>query len=88
MHSEFEDIWNKIIANAGQSFTQLRGEQFTYSVSGTGGSIALSRTNQNVGRATFESAWLRRPLSRPGALSDLRAPSYLFAILTDPRVAG
>jgi hypothetical protein len=39
-------------------------------------------------RQDFEKAWHRRPLTRTRELQDLQGPSYLFAILTDPRVAA
>jgi len=86
MKTEFEDTWGRIINYAGKVFRQVGGNEFTYHVSSTGGSIRLSRTNQSVGRLTFEAAWKRRPLSGPGAINDLRAPSYVFALLSDPRI--
>lgn len=30
----------------------------------------------------------RPPVTEPGQLNDLRAPSYLYAILTDDRITG
>lgn len=36
----------------------------------------------------IEKAWERGPVTGPGALSDLVGPSYLFAILTDVRIAN
>jgi hypothetical protein len=38
-------------------------------------------------RTQFQKAYERSPLQGPGQLQDLQGPSYLFAILTDPRVA-
>jgi hypothetical protein len=67
-------------------FTQVRGGRFTYIVNGD--TLTLSRTNQNLSKATFARALERCPLAGPGELQDLRGPSYLFAILTDPRISG
>jgi hypothetical protein len=40
-----------------------------------------------LARTQFQAAYERSPLRGPGQLQDLQGPSYLFAILTDPRVA-
>ena len=52
-----------------------------------GNAIAPSTTNRTLAHTQFEKAYERSPLSGPGQLQDLQGPSYLFAILTDPRVA-
>ena len=81
----FTPIWDRIAAHAGSEFRQKTGRQFTYSL--TGNAITPSTTNRVLARTQFEKAYERSPLRGPGQLQDLQGPSYLFAILTDPRVA-
>ena len=79
-----ERIWQRIIALEGSTFRQLRGREFAYRAHAT--YLELDRTNHNVPRNHIEQAVKRMPLSGPGQLSDLRAPSYIYAIIMDPRV--
>lgn len=81
----FTPIWDRIAAHAGGEFRQKTGRQFTYSV--VGNAVIPSTTNRVLARAQFVRAYERSPLRGPGPLQDLQGPSYLFAILTDPRVA-
>jgi hypothetical protein len=81
----FDVVWQRIVALQGQAFRQRRGKPFTYVVSG--GCVVPSTTNRLLPRSQFARAFERAPLGGPGQLQDLQGPSYLFAILTDPRVA-
>jgi hypothetical protein len=81
----FTPIWARIAANAGSEFRQKTGRQFTYSL--VGNAIVPSTTNRMLARTQFQKAYQRSPLHGPGQLQDLQGPSYLFAILTDKRVA-
>lgn len=80
----FEQVWQHIIELEGSQFQQVRGKNFTYSVSSN--TIIPSTTNYLIPRSQIEKAWSRKPFTGPGALSDLIAPSYLFVILTDSRI--
>lgn len=80
----FEQVWQHIKELEGSEFRQVRGKTFTYSVSSN--TIIPSTTNYLIPRSQIEKAWARMPVTGPGALSDLIAPSYLFAILTDSRI--
>jgi hypothetical protein len=82
---DFAPIWDRITSLAGTEFVQKRGRPFTYTVKGN--AIVPSTTNRVLARTQFEKAYERSPLSGPGQLQDLQGPSYLFAVLTDPRVA-
>jgi hypothetical protein len=84
--AQINDVFLRIVAHQGQTFTQLRGEPFTYSVSGQ--SIKLSRTNRMVSKGEFAKALEKCPLTGPGEISHVQAPSYVFAILTDDRIEG
>jgi hypothetical protein len=82
----FETIWDRIKSHAGQKFTQLRGGQFTYRV--TEAAVVPDRTNQNLPRGHFEEASRLLPLENTVPVQHLRGPSYIFAILMDPRIRG
>ena len=82
----FETIWQRIEAFAGQEFRQKRGGEFTYVIES--GCVSPNRTNRMLPRSQFEQAWERMPPDGPGALQDLQGPSYLWAILIDPRISG
>ena len=79
-----EQTWQRIVENEGNVFTQIRGKQFTYEVVGT--SIKLATTNQHVAKSEFEKAVSFLPLSNTVPIQHLRAPSYIYAILTDKRI--
>jgi hypothetical protein len=80
----FDAVWRRIAAFQGHTFRQRRGKPFTYVVSG--GCVVPSTTNRLLPRSQFARAFERAPLGGPGQLQDLQGPSYLFAILTDPRI--
>lgn len=81
---EFDAIWDRIVAAQGERFHQKTGKAFTYVVHS--GAVLPDTTNRQIPRSHFEQASRRRPLDGPGRLQDLQGPSYLYAILTDPRV--
>ena len=78
-----DTVWHRIVAHECATFTQVRGAQFTYSVSGS--SLRPDRTKRILPKSSFEQALRRLPLSGPGAIQDVPGPSYMFAILADPR---
>ena len=82
---EFDEVWERITRNAGGEFRQKAGKRFTYTA--TSGSVVPSTTNRVLPRSHFEQAYSRAPLAGPGQLQDLQGPSYLWAILTDERIA-
>ena len=84
MKPDIEAVWGRIEARAGEAFTQVRGARFTYRVAG--GHVVPDRTVQQIPRSHFARALELVPLSGPGEVQNLRGPSYIFAILMDPRV--
>jgi TolB-like protein len=74
----------RVAANEGQTFHQIRGQAFTYTVDGQ--SILPSTTNQSIGRREFERAMEFVPLADTTRIQHLRGPSYLYAILMDERI--
>ena len=81
--STFEEVWARIVQHAGEDFHQMKGQKFTYSVSGN--MLMPSTTNRNLHRGQFEAASKRMPCMVKD-LQDLQWPSYLFAFLTDSRI--
>jgi hypothetical protein len=80
------EVWRRILAHEGETFRQIRGQAFTYTVEGK--VLAPSTTNQNLSQATFEQALARVPFRSTVDVQDLRGPSYLYAILMDERIRG
>jgi hypothetical protein len=80
----FDVVWHRIVALQGQTFHQKTGKPFRYRVPGN--SVVPSTTNRQLPRSHFARAYERAPIDGPGQLQDLQGPSYLYAILTDPRV--
>jgi hypothetical protein len=82
------EIWERICQHAGHEFTMRRGGTFTYDLIGPN-TIQINRPTftHNVGRGVFEEAYaMGLPLSGPGAITHLRAPAFVWAILHDPRI--
>lgn len=79
-------LWSRIIACSGEVFRQQRGKSFTYSVSGD--TVYLDTANQDLSRRQIAEAFGRMPLAGPDDISDLGGARYIYAILTDRRIAG
>jgi hypothetical protein len=86
----FQQVWRRLVAHQGEVFATKKGLPFTYRIAGNHG-VWITRegrpVNRQLPRGHFEKAWTRRPLKSPRQLQDLQGPSYLFAVLSDPRVA-
>jgi len=83
----FDDVWIRIRRHAGEEFRTVRGLLFTYRLEA--GALVPDRTEYRLGESTFRTAFALMPLSGPGQISKVvRGPSYVFAILTDPRICG
>jgi len=83
---EMSRLWGTIESLAGASFHTKRGKPFSYDCSAS--AVHLRNTNRSLPRSDFAKALARSPLRGPVALQDLQGPSYIYAILTDPRVSG
>jgi hypothetical protein len=82
--TDFDLVWQRIVALQGETFRQKTGRSFSYAI--RSGCVVPSTTNRQLPRSQFARAYERAPLRGPGQLQDLQGPSYLFAILADPRV--
>jgi len=86
VRSTMAGIWDRIASCAGQEFATKTGKPFAYDCDGR--TVHLRNTNRSLPRAHFEAALQRFPVSGPGELQDLQGPSYIWAILNDPRIAS
>lgn len=80
----FDAIWQRIKEHEGKKFMQIRGGEFTYEVAAS--AVIPDRTNQNLPRSHFEEASRLLPLADTVPVQHLRGPSYIYAILMDPRI--
>lgn len=81
-----ENAWEQIRARAGETFVQKRGGTFRYTVEGN--YLCPDRTPYKIPRKDFEAALALFPFRSTTVLQDLRGPSYIYAILMDPRIHG
>lgn len=87
----FDEVWSRIGALSGEEFRTIRRKPFSYNIRGS--SVVprpgkAEETPRLLPRSHFRKAWDRQPLSGPGQIHDLQGPSYIYAILTDPRISG
>jgi hypothetical protein len=53
-----------------------------------GEALITSRTDYALSRRNFDEAYARVPIARPREINkEVRGPSYVWAILHDPRVS-
>ncbi|MFI5385457.1 MAG: hypothetical protein ACHQ50_04975 [Fimbriimonadales bacterium] len=83
--SAFDEVWIRIQRFAGEPFHQARGKEFAYSV--REGFVKPTTSSLAISYNAFELAFGRRPIEAPGKLKDIEGASYLYAILTDPRIS-
>lgn len=85
-----EIIWQRICSAAGQDFATVRGVRFRYKIEGNAivpyGSTRTTR--YPLHRSQVDVALSVWPVSGPAGLHMVRGPSYLYAILSDPRIAA
>jgi hypothetical protein len=81
----FTSIWKRIKSLEGESFKTRRGLEFTYEISDD--VLYPSRTSYRISQSEFQKAYDLMPIKGPGEISQLvRGPSYVWAILHDPRI--
>ena len=89
--NDLDRIWVRIKRHGGEEFRTVRGEPFSYDVHGN---IVVPRpqkgtpTARQLSKSDFEKAWARKPLSGPNQIKDLQGASYIYGILTDPRISA
>ncbi|MBP3803704.1 MAG: hypothetical protein J6I76_07365 [Oribacterium sp.] len=81
----FEVIWLNILRCEGQEFRTKTGKPFTYKI--VRGDVVPDRTGFPLAKINFEKASKIKHLQGPGQISKLvMGSSYVYAILTDPRI--
>jgi len=87
-----ENAWKRVIENAGEEFSTVRGKRITYRVEGNSGLWFYKkdgkRINKRLWRGDFDKAVERCPLQKVTEISDCFDSSYLFALLNDRRIRG
>ncbi len=83
---EIDEVWERIETKAGEIFHLVRGRAFTYRI--VGGHVVPDRTPQQIPKSHFARALELVPLGGPGEIQNLRGPSFVFAILSDPRISA
>ena len=82
---DFETTWANIVKCAGQEFTTKTGLPFTYEI--VNEYVVPDRTGYPLAKSNFEKASEIANLRGPGQINKLvRGPSYVYAILRDPRI--
>ena len=85
MSRSISEVWQRIVAHAGEEFRLIGGKTFTYDVHGN--YLRPAGRVRHLSRTNFEKALARVPLNNTGSVRDLQGPSYVFAILMDRRVS-
>jgi hypothetical protein len=73
-----------IRAHQGELFHQTRGGEFRYRVERN--FLIPDRSNYPISLKQIEIALHRTPFRSTTVLQDLRGPSYIYAVLMDPRI--
>ena len=86
MPKDFDTVWQRIVKCAGQEFSTATGIEFSYEVKDQ--TLRTDRTRYNLSRSEFEKAWGLLPSASRSQLNRaVSGPSYVIAILSDPRVS-
>lgn len=82
---DIEVVWARILAHQGQVFHQVKGQAFTYEVSGD--ALIPSTASAKIYKSQFAKALEAVPFSRVSDVPrNVFGPSYVYAILMDPRI--
>lgn len=79
-------IWDRLRRHQGEVFRQITGGEFTYVVESD--RIVPSRTDWFFPRKQIAEAIGLMPVENTVPLQHLYGPSYLYAMLMDPRIRG
>ena len=81
-----DTLWTRLAAHQGETFTQIRGGEFTYSLTDT--ALVPDRTDWAIPRKHLAEALDVVPLANTVAVQHLYGPSYVYAVLMDSRIRG
>lgn len=88
--TDFEEIWNLILAYKGEIFYTKRGYPFTYKM--VGNAIRPIRNgrkiNQLIPEGDFQKVYPQLPIPGPGVINRfVRGPAFVWGILHDQRIS-
>ncbi len=78
------ELWSILERLEGEEFRQIRGKVFTYALMPTG--LEPSTTDWVIPRGHFSQALELVPLKNTVPVQHLYGPSFIYAVLMDPRV--
>jgi hypothetical protein len=82
----FNEIWDRIVKYSGETFITITGLEFTYEIKNNG--FYPSRTKYRISKENFRKVYQMIPVDGPGMISkEVRGPSYVWAVLYDPRIS-
>jgi hypothetical protein len=82
---DIERVWPRIVAHQGETFHLLKGQAFTYRVEGN--AVVPSTAQVRIQKSQFAKALAAVPFERVADVpKDVFGPSYVYAILMDPRI--
>jgi len=85
--ADFEEAWSRIGMNKGEKFRTVRGLDFTYKLLGPW--VVIDRTDYRITKRNFQLAYGMLPVDGPDGFGEgVTARYYVYAVLTDPRIAG
>ena len=80
-----ELIWSRIKAYAGEVFYTKTGRPYTYHMNNQ--AVVLENTRRNIPMNNFEKALaVANPSVSEFNKMNLQGPSYIYGIITDPRI--
>ena len=83
--NEYDRIWANIVNHEGEQFYTVTGRPCSYKISGN--QIILLNTTRNIPRSNIERALeVVNPTVSQFERMNLQGPSYIMAIITDPRI--
>lgn len=77
-------VWSRLREHEGETFRQIRGAEFRYSIADSG--FRPDRTDWNIPRGHIEEALALVPLANTVQVRHLYGPSYIYGVLMDPRI--
>lgn len=81
----FDEVWARILQHEGEEFKTVRKIVFTYRI--IGGAVVPDHTGFPLSKNEFIKAYSMGELRNPGQISKkVMGSSYVYAILTDPRI--
>ena len=83
----FDEVWDRIRSNRGEVFRTVRGLDFSYKLLGPW--VVIDRTDYRITKSNFKKAYGMLPVDGPEGFGDeVTAKYFVYAILTNPRIAG